>query len=285
MQSPNTTHYAKASAIIVDASRFMRGLLADLLRQLGFATIESAADGASAIALIRIWEPSVVLMDLELPDMPGGDLLKWIRTSPDSPRPATPVIILAAATRRQDVISARDAGATEFLAKPVTIAGLDARLKSALTGRRRFVRSMHYVGPCRRRLRAAYEGPRRRLDDPDAAELMGDPEAMRRALTKEIEALTTLARRIDVGDRAQLQDIVTRCAGAREIARAVGDEALEGAISALLLHVGAPRELDRDLIFAHLAALARLADPEAAPEGARLALTAELRRLGPAPAR
>ncbi len=60
--------------------------------------------------------PGVVLLDLNLPQVPGFEVLKWMRNHPDFAR--TPVVVFSSSTREEDRLKARDLGANEFLVKP-----------------------------------------------------------------------------------------------------------------------------------------------------------------------
>jgi CheY-like chemotaxis protein len=65
--------------------------------------------------------PDVVLLDLNLPVVPGFEVLRWMRNHPDFGR--TPVVVFSSSTRDDDQVKARELGANEFLTKPSS--GLD----------------------------------------------------------------------------------------------------------------------------------------------------------------
>lgn len=60
--------------------------------------------------------PSLVLLDLNLPQVPGFEVLKWMRNNPDFAR--TPVVVFSSSTREDDRVKAKELGADEFVAKP-----------------------------------------------------------------------------------------------------------------------------------------------------------------------
>jgi len=60
--------------------------------------------------------PAVVLLDLNLPQVPGFDVLKWMRNRPDFL--ATPVVVFTSSVRQEDKVKATELGANEFVAKP-----------------------------------------------------------------------------------------------------------------------------------------------------------------------
>jgi DNA-binding response OmpR family regulator len=99
--------------------------------------------------------------------MSGLELVKLIRTSPDCPNPFVPVIMLTGHSQAEHVREARDAGATEFLAKPISAKGVLARMTLVIESPRSFVRTKEYFGPCRRRRADEdYHGPERRAPAP-----------------------------------------------------------------------------------------------------------------------
>jgi signal transduction histidine kinase/CheY-like chemotaxis protein len=60
--------------------------------------------------------PAVVLLDLNLPQVPGFDVLKWMRNHPDFL--ATPVVVFSSSAREEDMVKATELGANDFVAKP-----------------------------------------------------------------------------------------------------------------------------------------------------------------------
>jgi DNA-binding response OmpR family regulator len=91
-----------------------------------------------------------------------------VRNAADSPNPYLPIIMVTARTERARILEARDAGATEFLAKPIVPAGLISRIVEIVERPRPFVRTKTYFGPCRRR---------RKLDEWSGVERRGDSAA------------------------------------------------------------------------------------------------------------
>jgi DNA-binding response OmpR family regulator len=86
--------------------------------------------------------PSVVLLDLNLPQLPGFEVLKWMRDRPDFAR--TPVVVFSSSTREDDRVKAQELGASEFLSKPGSglefgqvVQGLRARWMGAAGDERR----------------------------------------------------------------------------------------------------------------------------------------------------
>jgi len=89
-----------------------------------------------------------------------------VRLSHKSPNPYVPIIMITGHTERHRVEAARDAGVTEFLAKPITAQNLFLRIAEIIERPRPFVRAGAYFGPDRRRRRDEnYRGPWRRHED------------------------------------------------------------------------------------------------------------------------
>ncbi len=159
------------SVLIVDDNGHMRQIIETALRAWGIGNIHMAADGAEGLNVLRTIAIDFVLTDLNMGVLDGFDFVRMVRTADDSPNPYVPIIVISATTDLQTVTQARDAGMTEFLAKPVTPRTLYDRLVSIIQRPRPFIRSKKYFGPDRRRhLGDFYAGPTRRENDGDGAQ-------------------------------------------------------------------------------------------------------------------
>ena len=96
-------------------------------------------------------KPDFVLTDLSMKPIDGIEFTKLVRTAQDSPNPYVPIVMVTGHTERARVEAARDAGVTEFLAKPITAQNLLLRLAEIVERPRAFVRCDTYFGPDRRR--------------------------------------------------------------------------------------------------------------------------------------
>jgi len=144
----------------------MRSLLRSLLNSIGVREIHEAANGSAALEILRERSCDLVLSDLAMQPMDGIDFTRDVRQSPRSANPFVPVIMVTGHTERHKVEAARDAGVTEFIAKPVTAQSLFARIAEILERPRAFVRCESYFGPDRRRkAQEGYAGPWRRHGD------------------------------------------------------------------------------------------------------------------------
>lgn len=158
--------YSSLKALIVDDNVHMRALLRSLLNSIGIKDICEAGHGAAAIAAMRDRKCDLVLSDMAMKPMDGIEFTRDIRNSELSPNPFVPIIMITGHTEKQRVEAARDAGVTEFLAKPITAQNLISRIVEIVERPRAFVRCDQYFGPDRRRRQAEdYAGPWRRKDD------------------------------------------------------------------------------------------------------------------------
>jgi len=85
-----------------------------------------------------------------------------VRTDPESPDQFVPIIMLSGHTEKARVMQARDAGITEFMAKPIAARALYARMVAVIEHPRTFVKTASYFGPDRRRQDMPFPGPDRR---------------------------------------------------------------------------------------------------------------------------
>jgi two-component system, chemotaxis family, chemotaxis protein CheY len=158
--------FENLKALIVEDNVHMRVLLRELLNSVGIREIYEAANGAAGITVMRERKCDLILSDMAMGPMDGIEFTKTVRTSEQSPNPFVPILMITGHTEKRRVETARDAGVTEFLAKPVTAKNLYARLAEILERPRPFVRSDGYFGPDRRRkLMENYAGPWRRHED------------------------------------------------------------------------------------------------------------------------
>jgi CheY-like chemotaxis protein len=153
-------------ALVVEDNAHMRTLLRSLLHALGMKQVYECADGGQAYNELRERKPDFVLTDLSMKPVDGIEFTRRVRMASDSPNPYVPIIMITGHTERPRVMAARDAGVTEFLAKPITVQNLLLRIGEIVDRPRAFVRCENYFGPDRRRRRMEdYPGPWRRHDD------------------------------------------------------------------------------------------------------------------------
>jgi len=164
--------FENLKALIVEDNAHMRALLRALLNSGGIKDVVEAGNGQMAIEILRERKSDLLLSDLAMKPMDGLEFTRYVRNNDQSPNPFVPIIMISGHTEKHRVQAARDAGVTEFLAKPITAHNLFARITEILERPRAFVRCNGYFGPDRRRhQRDDYAGPWRRKDDFQDAEI------------------------------------------------------------------------------------------------------------------
>src|SRR6185369_17330564 len=104
-------------------------LLADVLRVKGYRT-STASSGEAALAAIRDEPPDLVLLDVMMPGLDGYAVCRAIRADPHTAM--LPVVLVTALDPTQERVKGLEAGADDFLNKPVNQAELMARVRSLL---------------------------------------------------------------------------------------------------------------------------------------------------------
>jgi two-component system response regulator RegX3 len=112
--------------LVVDDEQSYRDALSVSLRREGFI-VETAADGAEAIAKFDAAQPSLVLLDVMLPTMSGVDVCREIRS-----RSQVPIIMVTARNSEIDAVVGLEVGADDYVTKPFRLRELIARVRAAL---------------------------------------------------------------------------------------------------------------------------------------------------------
>lgn len=156
-------NFSGFTVLVVDDNPAMRRLLRGMLLSFGFGSVVEAADGRDALTLLREHHIDIVITDWVMEPIDGIRLVRTVRASRVARIRAKPIIILTAHTETYRVMAARNAGATEFLAKPISPGTLFERLLAVVERPRQFVIAGQFVGPDRRRQTLAeFAGPDRR---------------------------------------------------------------------------------------------------------------------------
>ena len=115
--------------LIVDDEPFNRDVFSRLLKLNGYAT-QVAENGRAALDVIRRGLPDLILLDLEMPEMNGLELLKALKA--DESTRSVPAIIVTGLTDRESRMQALHQGAADFLLKPVDESELAVRVRNHL---------------------------------------------------------------------------------------------------------------------------------------------------------
>jgi len=147
----NSVDFSRSTILLVDDNDFFSKLIEVMLRALEVRTIITVNTADSAFEHTKKRHIDCMITDWSIDTLDGLALTKRIRTHKETLRPDMPIIVCSAHTELERVIAARDAGVTEFLAKPISAAHLYDKLAHALFSERLFISEGAYVGPDRRR--------------------------------------------------------------------------------------------------------------------------------------
>lgn len=118
----------KMKILVVDDFSTMRRIVRNLLKELGFANVDEAEDGAIALQKLQnVGDFEFVVTDWNMPNMDGLQLLQSIRSSPALSH--LPVLMITAEAKKENIIAAAQAGASGYIVKPFTAATLAEKLK------------------------------------------------------------------------------------------------------------------------------------------------------------
>lgn len=120
--------------LIVEDEKILCDTIAKSLRQSGYE-VDTCYNGRHAKDILEVEHYDLVVLDLNLPDMDGMEVLRSLRAADEE----TGVLILSARSQIADKVEGLDAGANDYLAKPFHLDELEARVRS-LT-RRKFIQS------------------------------------------------------------------------------------------------------------------------------------------------
>ena len=115
--------------LIVDDNETNRDILVTRLGVHGYELLQ-AADGEEALVAAKQHLPDLILLDVMMPKLDGIEVTKRIKA--DKAMPFTPIILVTAKADSKDIVAGLDAGADEYLTKPVDQTSLVARVKSVL---------------------------------------------------------------------------------------------------------------------------------------------------------
>ena len=126
---PATATDHLAQILVVDDDDGVRTVVARRLRMAAFGVLE-AASGEAALAVIEVEEVDLVVLDVGLPGMSGTDVVHALRARPQTA--TLPIILLTGNGVEYNLVTGLDAGADDYLAKPVRLDELVARVRAHL---------------------------------------------------------------------------------------------------------------------------------------------------------
>jgi two-component system chemotaxis response regulator CheY len=112
--------------LVVDDFSTMRRIIKNLLKDLGFTNVQEADDGTTALPMLQQGDFDFVVTDWNMPGMQGIDLLRAIRE--DDNLKHIPVLMVTAEARKEQIVTAAEAGVNGYVVKPFTAATLKEKL-------------------------------------------------------------------------------------------------------------------------------------------------------------
>lgn len=115
--------------LLVDDSKTMRNIQKSVLGQLGYTEIEEACDGQDALSKVKAFDPDLMLVDWNMPNMDGLSFVKAYRQTDKT----TPIIMVTTEAEKSRVIEAIKAGVNNYVVKPFTPDALSQRITETLS--------------------------------------------------------------------------------------------------------------------------------------------------------
>ncbi len=115
------------SVMIVEDNELNMKLFNDLLEANGYRTIKTR-NGLEALDLARLHRPNLILMDIQLPEVSGLEVTKWLKE--DDELHAIPVIAVTAFAMKGDEERIRQGGCEAYISKPISVAKFVETVKS-----------------------------------------------------------------------------------------------------------------------------------------------------------
>ncbi len=119
----------KKTVLIVEDNELNMKLFHDLLEAHGYATLQTK-DGMEALSLAREHQPDLILMDIQLPEVSGLEVTKWIKE--DENLKSIPVVAVTAFAMKGDEEKIREGGCEAYIAKPISVGNFIETVKGFL---------------------------------------------------------------------------------------------------------------------------------------------------------
>jgi two-component system, chemotaxis family, chemotaxis protein CheY len=114
--------------MLVDDSKTMRNIQRNILVGLGYNELEEACDGQDALSKVAAFNPQLILVDWNMPNMDGITFVKTYRSQGNK----TPMIMVTTEAEKSRVVEAIKAGVNNYVVKPFTPEILSLRIKETL---------------------------------------------------------------------------------------------------------------------------------------------------------
>lgn len=141
---------AKARVMVVDDNNFSLRLITQTLLGFGVKASFACQSGGVAKNILKTQTIDLLIVDCEMPEIDGYDLVSWLRASAMEPNSFVPILMVSGHTQLSNVTKARDCGASFIVARPLTPTILLDRILWLARDSRPFVQAQSYLGPDRR---------------------------------------------------------------------------------------------------------------------------------------
>ncbi|MBP2304559.1 response regulator [Azospirillum melinis] len=106
------------TVLIVEDNELNMKLFHDLLEAHGYGTLQTR-EGMEAMRLARLHRPDLILMDIQLPEVSGLEVTRWIKDDPELK--SIPVVAVTAFAMKGDEEKIRQGGCEDYVAKPISV--------------------------------------------------------------------------------------------------------------------------------------------------------------------
>ena len=117
--------------LVVDDYKTMIRIIRNLLKQLGFANVDEASDGSSALDMLRQKDYGLVISDWNMEPMTGYELLREVRA--DDRLSRMPFIMVTAEAKTENVVAAKKAGVNNYIVKPFNAETLRSKISAVFS--------------------------------------------------------------------------------------------------------------------------------------------------------
>src|SRR5437868_14939593 len=121
---------AAKTVLVVEDNELNMKLFHDLLDAHGYRILQTR-DGMEALSLAREHHPDLILMDIQLPEVSGLEVTKWLKQ--DEKLRSIPVIAVTAFAMKGDQQKIRDGGCEAYIAKPISVASFMSTVERFLS--------------------------------------------------------------------------------------------------------------------------------------------------------
>lgn len=110
----------KKTVLIVEDNELNMKLFNDLLEAHGYGTVKTR-EGTRVLEIAREHKPDLIIMDIQLPEVSGLDLIRWLKESQDLRH--IPIIAITAFAMKGDEDRIRETGCEDYMSKPISVLG------------------------------------------------------------------------------------------------------------------------------------------------------------------